>query len=95
MNVLENIKSGKYVAKYPDKLEIAEAGIDWKVAVAQYHNEQNRLNQIFQKDLEEEFGTQNYSRRQKLFDFAWEEGHSAGWHEVYIWYDRLVEAFVN
>ncbi len=31
--------------------------------------------------------------RAKIWSIAWEEGHSAGYHEVYQWLCRLVEIF--
>jgi len=31
--------------------------------------------------------------REKVYRLAWQEGHSAGYHEVYQWLTRLVEIF--
>jgi hypothetical protein len=55
-----------------------------------YQEDQRRLNTQFQRDLEVEHGVENNPKREKLFDIAWSQGHSAGYSEVAIHYDEMV-----
>ena len=45
----------------------------------------------FKNDLEEAYGVQYNPKAQKLFQIAWDYGHSAGYYEVLGYYDELIE----
>ena len=45
----------------------------------------------FREVLEEEYGTANYTKRDKMWNLAWEWGHSNGWYEVLLYYADIVE----
>lgn len=45
----------------------------------------------FKRDLEAEFKTKGHPKADKLFDKAWEEGHSNSLQEVHKRYQELVE----
>lgn len=45
--------------------------------------EQARLQDVFKQDMFEELGITNNPRREKLFEIAWEMGHSEGYSGVY------------
>lgn len=62
-------------------------------AMTAWDNEEVELIRQFRADLEEEFGTQNWDRRQQAWDLAWDEGHSGGFSEVFNHYINYVEAF--
>jgi hypothetical protein len=43
----------------------------------------------FRKKLELEHGLQNHPKRDRLWELAWEEGHSGGWSEISLVYSEL------
>jgi hypothetical protein len=45
----------------------------------------------FQDDLEQEFGTSGHPKASNLFSLAWDYGHSSGLHEVYAYYNDMVD----
>ena len=55
-----------------------------------YQEDQARLNKQFRLDLEVEHGVIGNPKADKLFEIAWEQGHSYGFSEVALHYDQLV-----
>lgn len=53
--------------------------------------DQERLRQEFRADLAREEGVTGNPKEPLLFRLAWERGHSAGWTEVAINYEEMVE----
>lgn len=46
----------------------------------------------FKNDLEDEFGvSHDHPKAKRLFDLAWEYGHSSGYNEVLNFYSDLVD----
>lgn len=41
--------------------------------------------------LEIQFGLQKHPKKDKLYDLAWEYGHSEGYHEVEVHYREFAE----
>jgi len=56
-----------------------------------YETEQGRLNDLFRADLEAEYGTCGHPKAGKLYEIAWELGHSCGYTEVAYHYAELAE----
>lgn len=56
----------------------------WNVENARLHNE-------FKEDIFEEFGFQDHPKRERVFELAWDRGHSSGFSEVYLVFEELVE----
>lgn len=82
--------------EYADKLEEYEKN---KVAIDEakraYNAEVHRLEQVvFREDLEAEYGTKDHKLAQKLWDKAWEHGHSDGLNNVLYWYDEFAEFII-
>ena len=50
-----------------------------------------RLTVEFRKDLADEYGVTGHPKEPKLWNMAWEHGHSSGLEEVAMYYDELVE----
>lgn len=66
----------------PDRREKAKA----------YHDEQERLRQLFQQDLAAEHGFQyTHPAVAKALSFAWQEGHASGYPEVAYYFGELAE----
>jgi len=64
---------------------------EYRQAQNNYHLETHRLNKLFQSDLAEDFGVTGHPKEQKLFELAWEHGHSSGYSDVYNYYVDFVE----
>lgn len=78
--VYEKACRGDYNSKLPYKAD-REA----------YRIDQQRLNALFQYDLEVEHGVENNPKKDKLFSIAWSQGHSSGWAEVALHYDEMAD----
>ena len=57
----------------------------------EYNIEENNKLIEFKKDLEEDFGFENHPKKDILYNIAWEDGHSNGFYEVYLEYEKLSE----
>jgi hypothetical protein len=57
----------------------------------EFHDANTRLELEFKKDLFEELGITNNPKAEKLYNYAWDLGHSAGYHEVYSYAQDLLE----
>ena len=63
-----------------------------------YRNELEKWN-VKQAELETQFsidaladvGLTDHPKADKCFSFAWEHGHSSGYHEVYYWLEEIAE----
>ena len=56
-----------------------------------HRQEDSRLAEMLQKDLELEHGVAGHRNAGKLWSLAWEHGHSAGYSEVINYYEQFVE----
>ena len=89
--VSKKIQNGDYrnTEEYPD-LNLKKTNPDvWNEIKRQYLTEDKRLINQFKGDLEEEFHMTKHPFKDVLFDFAWKEGHSGGFHEILNHYEEL------
>lgn len=63
----------------------------YKKDVNKYYEETSRLHEEFKNDLFEDFNVMNNPKKDKCFELAWEYGQSAGYEDVYVHFDNLVE----
>lgn len=56
-----------------------------------YREEEARLNALFRADLEVEHGLVGHPKAERLFEMAWDRGHSGGFREVAEHYAELAE----
>lgn len=99
INALDNIKEGRYknTMPYPQPLPKTDS-ISQNEEQKELLNKQRHewrlaelvLVQFFKRDLEKEFALLQRHHR-KIWNIAWEEGHSEGLEEVYYWYERLAD----
>ena len=71
--------------KYENKLVYKNVSRD------AYRAEDYRLRLLFKADLEKKFGLKFHPKRDRLFEIAWDDGHSCGYSEVYWTYEKLSE----
>ena len=82
------------VKQYVKDLEIyEEAMIVYKEKQAKYYEEENKLEKQFKKDALEECGLSKHSNKDKIFNYAWEQGHSNGYEEVFNVLSEIAELF--
>jgi hypothetical protein len=62
-----------------------------KRTYAAYCEESVRLHDKFKADALEELGLTGHPKAEKLFEKAWEKGHSDGLYSVYEWMETLKE----
>ncbi len=57
----------------------------------EYNKNVRRVTEMFRKDLEQDFGSEGFPQplKNKIWDMAWEHGHSSGFSEVFSWYDEF------
>jgi hypothetical protein len=63
----------------------------YKEQRTKYNVESARLHTEFKEDIFDEFGVQNHPKRERVFEMAWDRGHSSGFSEVYLVFEELVE----
>lgn len=66
------------------KEEVREMRKKWR-------EDEYRLKQVFKQDALEELGLSKHEKADKLFEMAWEEGHSNGLGEVWIYMEQFAE----
>lgn len=58
-----------------------------------YRDLEIKLLKKFKKDLFDIFPSISEEKKNKIFDFCWEEGHSSGFGQVFIYWWELMEIF--
>lgn len=71
-----------------NNFQTAEEYMDARKA---YHAHTNELKMQFKQDMLDDFGVTDHPKAQKLWELAWERGHSAGLYAVYQEAEELVE----
>jgi len=67
--------------------------IEYRKQLDAYNAEIGRLREEFKHDALDEFGLLNHPKADKIFAYAWEQGHSAGYSEVYNYLSELSDLF--
>lgn len=84
MSIYDKINAGVYKSKLPyDHLDraVRQAWID----------DSRRLDAQFKLDLFDEHEVSENPKREKAFEIAWDQGHSAGLSEVASYFSDIVE----
>lgn len=55
----------------------------WKEKKQKYNEEMDKIHKLFKQEALEEAGLDEHPKKDILFDFAWEKGHSSGYGDVY------------
>jgi len=89
---LERGHTSNEARNYTSSLRVYESlMVRFREGRQKYHDEGNRLNEQFKQDAFKELSIQNNEKKEKLWSKAWEEGHSGGLNEVWIYMQDLVE----
>lgn len=76
--------------QYPMRTEFDTAE-DFRAAQVEYGAETGRLEAQFRADLEEEFGMKDHPKANKLYWYAYQQGHGSGYSDVYLYYSDFVD----
>lgn len=99
MDVMENIKTGKYKNPdpYPEQPQnpTPRQKEEWRKKMKMWRDETYRLErEVFREDLAKQFGLDGVKHAKKedlVWLKAWNDGHSSGLQEVYQHYEELAE----
>lgn len=89
----------KYTPKYcPDcgfhyEPYYNEKKAEFEIKRKEYVEEDKRLFNEFKRDALDYVGLLNHEKADRIFDKAWEKGHSGGLHEVFMNLEDLAELF--
>ena len=64
-------------------------------AIRAYNEAHNKKRKEFEFDLLEATGLEDHPNAKAIFQFAWDEGHSGGFREVYNFMQDLAELFFD
>lgn len=80
----------KYVNEKPHpKMKDFSTKEEWNIEAEKYRREVLALRKKFQEDLAEEYELTGHPKEDKVFNMAWDRGHSAGLSEVEQEYAEL------
>lgn len=84
--IYKRIEAGKYESKvpYPERPRTPEQMTEYRTGVQE-------ANDKFRHDLEKQYGVIGNTKANRVWELAWEEGHSFGYTEVLGYYDQFVE----
>lgn len=81
---------------YTAKLQNYENSlIKYKEELKKYNLEGMRLIKLFENDCMEEVGLSNHPKREKVWEYAWKEGHSGGLNDVYCIISDIAEILID
>jgi hypothetical protein len=93
----------KTLAEYPTKnfkrtcehcgsvYKSEEGEKEYYEAVKKYHEEENKVYRLFKTCLFKYHGIESNEKTEKAYSIAWDQGHHAGFNEVAIKLDDIVE----
>lgn len=89
---MAKITSDEYFSKfnYPNYNNYGNME-DYIKADKEYRKHKHDKIEEFRNDLEKEFCVIGNPKCEKLFEIAWNLGHSSGYYEVYNYYSEFVE----
>lgn len=73
------------------KEDFKNAEIAYKEGKQAWHNEEGRMNALFEADCAAAEGMENHPKRQRLWSKAWDEGHANGYNTILERYESFAE----
>jgi hypothetical protein len=95
-NIYTRIASGEWdLPSRMSKKDCKKLGRDWEAERNFYWLECRRIHDTFKQAVLENVGLLQHPNADKIFDFAWSQGHASGYHEVYNYLDDLSSLFFH
>lgn len=79
---------GQNLKFYNDLLE------EYRKKLQIYNKKSCDLHDKFKHDALDDVGLLEHPKANQIFSFAYEHGHSSGFHDVYYWLSELAELFI-
>ena len=77
-------------------LKVYNKKIDFhRISLTYYYNEQQKNHEHFKVDALEYCGLTGHPKANVAYNFAWEHGHSEGFHKVISWLEEVTKLFVD
>jgi hypothetical protein len=86
-------RSSKFCSNCGIETNFEHLNMERKLSLKEYNKEENRMYGVFKEDCLKEVDLENHPKREDIFNFAFEKGHSAGYHEVFSYLVDLSELF--
>ena len=88
LSIYDKVNQGYYQTKltYP-----ARSNPDFKALKAAYNEDQQALEDLFRKDLFDEFGVTDNPKADLCYSKAWSHGHASGYADVLSYFADIVE----
>lgn len=94
-DIYDALKAGKYEhPRRPNKKVLDEFG-NYEEHLQHYREECSRVHALFKTDLLEYCGLTRHPNADKIFNYAWEEWHSAGYYEIAQGLEELSDLFTD
>lgn len=82
----------KEAEEFVEKLRVyTQQEIEYKAKKEKYVKEEGRLHNLFKADCLKEVGLENHPKKDKIFSYAWQKGHSSGYSEVFYYLSEVSE----
>ena len=89
-----NIENREEALEFADKIDKWNKQMEiFRKEIEEWREEERKLLCKFEYDLLKEFGLENHPKKEKIFSYCWEKGHSFGLNEVYNEMIDLYELF--
>ena len=59
--------------------------------IVKYLEEEEKKRSEFKEELAKEYGIKNHPKLDRLFEIAWNFGHSSGFNEVDLYFSEMVD----
>ena len=80
--------------KYAQDLEQHAARLEeYKKSSDAWHKEQGRLDDLAKQAMLEDVGLAKHPKRDKIYAYAWEQGHSGGYNDVWCVLSDIADLF--
>lgn len=89
-----NIKDYIPTKVYPYHIRILDKQ-NYQEMIDEYNKEEAQLFEKFKEAALKELGLHNHPKKDKIFGYAWQQGHSSGFNEVWIVLCDIAELFTD
>lgn len=82
------------ISEYAEKLKgFEKEESEYKENFRKCREEDGRLMDLFKQDLLEDLGIEKHPKKDKIFSYAWKEGHNSGLSSVYDIASEIIDHF--
>ena len=93
---LEREHTVEQVEQYAKNLVVYEREkIVWEEERSKYHKKENLLREQFEKDALEEVGLTDHPKASRIFAYAYAEGHSDGYGDIFSVLSDIADLFLD